>query len=128
MHTGSEHKRRGRVNWRKIARISQAEIEQQAALEKQRLGIRDEILHTRPVFKCPDIRQLRERLGLSQNQFADRYALSRRTLQQWEQKRSEPDQPTCVFLKAIEKEPDLMAQIIDGLRRQSKAIKRTISK
>ena len=60
----------------------------------------------------PDIRALRERLGLSQEVFADRFGLSPRTVQQWEQRRRSPDGPTRLLLKVIEAEPDLVARIV----------------
>jgi putative transcriptional regulator len=116
MRGGSGARKKGRVDWAKIARTSQAEIEEQAASEKRRLHISDHHLSPAwPVFRCPDIRQLRERLGLSQSEFAERYALSRRTLQQWEQERSCPDQPARILLKAIEAQPEVMHQIIRRL-------------
>ena len=59
----------------------------------------------------PDIRALRERLGLSQELFAERFCLSPRTVQQWEQGRRLPDGPTRLLLKVIEAHPDLVAQI-----------------
>jgi len=126
MQSGLESKR-GRVDRRKISSISKKEIEEQAALEKKALGIDDEGLLARPVFKSPDIRQLRERLGLSQTEFANRYALSHRTIQQWEQKRSQPDQPARLLLRAIEKEPYLMAHIINGLRKEPESAMKPIS-
>lgn len=113
MRGGSAVKKKGKVDWAKIAMTSSAEIEAQAAREKRKLGLSDERLGpARPVLKCPDIRRLREKLGLSQSQFAERYALSARTIQQWEQERSYPDQPTRILLRAIETQPELMRQII----------------
>ena len=119
--------KKGRVDWAKISSISREEIEEQAALEKAELGINFENSTARPVFRCPDIKGIRERLGLSQNQFADRYALSRRTIQQWEQRRSQPDHPARILLQAIASEPELMARVINGLRKKPASWRKPIS-
>jgi putative transcriptional regulator len=52
-----------------------------------------------------DVRAVRERLGLSQNQFAARYGFSPRTLQQWEQGRSKPDSVARAYLTVIDHDP-----------------------
>ena len=58
---------------------------------------------------------MRKRLGLSQSQFADRFGLSIRTVQQWEQGRAEPDQPARVLLALINYAPDDMHELINGV-------------
>lgn len=53
-----------------------------------------------------DVRQLRQRMGLSQSQFATRFGLPPGTLRNWEQGRSVPDAPTRVLLAVIAKHPE----------------------
>lgn len=48
-----------------------------------------------------DIKALRKKLRVSQAEFAERYGLNRRTLQDWEQGRSSPDQNHRAFLRVI---------------------------
>jgi len=69
----------------------------------------------------PDLRTLRANLGLSQSQFADRYGLSIRTVQQWEQERAAPDQPARILLALIANEPDTMQRLIESLFRKQRA-------
>ena len=57
----------------------------------------------------PDVRLIREGLGLSQAAFAARFHLRERTIQQWEQGRALPDQPARVLLRTIEMSPDVVA-------------------
>lgn len=57
------------------------------------------------VIAVPDVRQIRQGLGLSQSQFSARFGLNPRTVQEWEQKRRQPDQLAAVLLNVIEKEP-----------------------
>ena len=45
----------------------------------------------RTVIGAPDVRQIRGSLGLSQEQFALLIGVSPRTVQNWEQKRREPE-------------------------------------
>jgi putative transcriptional regulator len=52
-----------------------------------------------------DVKGLRTRLGLSQSQFATRFRIPLRTLQDWEQKRYAPDQTAATYLHVIERDP-----------------------
>ncbi len=60
----------------------------------------------------PDVRGLREHLGLSQEAFAERFHISLRTIQEWEQRRRVPDGPARNLLKVIEQEPDAAARAL----------------
>jgi len=60
----------------------------------------------------PDVRRVRAKLGLSQAAFAERFGLSTRTVQEWEQGRALPDQPARVLLKVIEEAPETVARIV----------------
>lgn len=51
-------------------------------------------------------------LGLSQQTFSDRYGIPLRTLQEWEQRRSEPDAAVISYLYAIEQAPDAVAEAL----------------
>ncbi len=52
-----------------------------------------------------DVRALREKSGLSQSQFAERYGFNPRTLQDWEQGRAKPDSAVRAYLTVIERNP-----------------------
>ena len=71
----------------------------------------------RLVIPGPDVRAIRERLGLSQEAFAKRFQLSLRTVQDWEQKRRVPEGPARVLLRVIEREPEAAARALAGSRR-----------
>ena len=51
------------------------------------------------------IRALRQGMQLSRQEFADRFGLDFRTLQDWEQGRRVPDRAARVLLAVIEREP-----------------------
>lgn len=59
-----------------------------------------------------DLRALRERPGLSQSEFARRYLLSVRTVQQWEQDQREPSEPARVLLFAIARNPRTVERVL----------------
>lgn len=55
--------------------------------------------------RVPRVKTLRRALGLTQEEFASRYHIPLGTLRDWEQGRSEPDQPAKAYLKAIAGDP-----------------------
>jgi putative transcriptional regulator len=63
----------------------------------------DEFAHAKRV---PRIKTLRRALGLTQEEFAARYRIPLGTLRDWEQGRSEPDQPARAYLTVIARDPD----------------------
>jgi putative transcriptional regulator len=58
------------------------------------------------VKRVPRARTLRRALGLTQEEFAACYHIPLGTLRDWEQGRSEPDQPTRAYLHVIAHDPD----------------------
>jgi putative transcriptional regulator len=52
-----------------------------------------------------DVRAIRGRLGLTQQQFATRFGFSVNTLRHWEQGRRVPEGPTRAYLLVIDREP-----------------------
>lgn len=63
------------------------------------------IPHRRTVLTTVDVKALRERLGLTQNQFSGMIGVSIKTLQNWEQGRREPEGPAKALLRVVEMEP-----------------------
>lgn len=74
-------------------------------------GEREGFVIHRPV----DIRRVRESLNLTRRRFAKRYRLNERTVEQWEQGRSAPDQTSETLLRLIEREPEKMAKLVAQL-------------
>jgi putative transcriptional regulator len=58
------------------------------------------------VKRIPRIKTLRRSLGLTQEEFAARYHIPIGTLRDWEQGRSEPDQPARAYLTVIARDPE----------------------
>ena len=56
-------------------------------------------------IKPPEIRRVREKLKVSQNEFALMIGVSVRTLQNWEQGRRKPEGPAKALLRIASKNP-----------------------
>jgi DNA-binding transcriptional regulator YiaG len=55
----------------------------------------------------PDVKRVREKIGLSQSEFARLMRVSIKTLQNWEQHRRSPTGPAAALLKIVSTAPDL---------------------
>jgi putative transcriptional regulator len=58
------------------------------------------------------VKVLRQRLGMTQAQFAEAFHLPITTLRDWEQHRSMPDAPARALLLAIERDPEVMRRLL----------------
>jgi putative transcriptional regulator len=63
-----------------------------------------------------DVRTLRQKLGLSQSEFAARFGFAPATVKNWEQGRTQPDGPARILLAVIAYHPDAVE---DALRKAS---------
>jgi DNA-binding transcriptional regulator YiaG len=55
----------------------------------------------------PDVKAVREQIGLSQSEFAKLMRVSVRTLQNWEQHRRNPTGPAAALLKIVSTAPEM---------------------
>ena len=63
--------------------------------------------------KKVNVKKIREMLHLSQEEFSATFGISKRTLQQWEQHRSEPSVLARNFLRVIERNPKAVQQALN---------------
>jgi len=61
----------------------------------------------------PRVKIIRRALDLTQEEFAERYHIPLGTLRDWEQGRSEPDQPTRAYLTLIARAPDYVNRTLN---------------
>ena len=54
-----------------------------------------------------DVKAVRVKTGLSQNEFARMIQISTRTLQNWEQQRRNPTGPAAALLRIVSAEPEM---------------------
>jgi len=60
-----------------------------------------------------DVRSLRQKMGVSQSQFAARFGFTAATVRNWEQGRTQPDGPSRILLAVIAHHPEAVE---DSLR------------
>lgn len=89
---------------------------------KEAIAIKRGELKPSRVFMGPNLRMnikaVRERLGLSQSEFAAMLRVSIKTLQNWEQQRRNPTGPAAALLKIVSVEPELALRVLQGVKPQ----------
>jgi putative transcriptional regulator len=66
----------------------------------------------RKARRVPRVKTLRRALGFTQEEFAVRYQIPLGTLRDWEQGRTEPDQPARAYLKVIARDPERVHRML----------------
>jgi putative transcriptional regulator len=60
-----------------------------------------------------DVRAIRHRLGLSQNEFSARFGFSLAAVREWEQGRRRPEQAARTLLLVIDRNPEMVSTILE---------------
>ena len=84
--------------------MTEAEVEAAATADPDARPMTREELRT--ARRVPRVKTLRRALGLTQQEFATRYQIPLGTLRDWEQGRTEPDQPARAYLTVITRDPE----------------------
>ena len=101
---------KGKTDWKRLRSMTEAEVRAAALADKD----------NRPLTKrqlagletVPNVRVIREALGLSQRAFALRFHLSLATVRDWEQGRFRPDQSARTLLRLIAREPEVVERTL----------------
>ena len=64
--------------------------------------------------RFPEVRTLRKRLALTQEQFAARFGVNIWILGDWENHHREPDGPAQTLLKMIDRDPEAVQRAVAG--------------
>jgi putative transcriptional regulator len=83
-------------------------------------ALREVLAHVRgenplPVEHVPpdlDVREIRRRLGMTRSEFASRFGLDGRAVQDWEQGRRRPDRAARVLLVVIDHDPAVVERAL----------------
>ena len=84
--------------------MTEQEIEEAARSDPDAQPLTEEDF--RRMRRVPQVKVIRRALHLTQEEFAARYQIPIGTLRDWEQGRTEPDQPARAYLKIIARDPD----------------------
>jgi putative transcriptional regulator len=95
------------TDWQKLQSITDAEAQANALADPDNLPVSAEALALSE--RMPRVKVIRRALGLTQEEFAARYHIPLGTLRDWEQGRSQPDQPARAYLTVIANNPQAAA-------------------
>jgi len=65
-------------------------------------------------FSPVDVKNIRAKMGMSQNEFASAFGISVSTLRHWERGDRVPHGPALVLLNVVEKEPQAVLKALAG--------------
>ena len=101
-----------RTDRARLEAMTEEEIEANALSDPDNLPLTPEELAR--MRRVPDSRRIRERLSLTQEQFAEKFEIPLGTLRDWEQSVSYPDSAARTLLRVIEQDP---GAVINALAR-----------
>jgi putative transcriptional regulator len=101
---------RGETHWARVNAMTDEEVMAAALSDPDAQPLDPEALaKMRRVFP---VKVLRQRLGMTQTEFAEAFQLPVSTLRDWEQHRSIPDAPARALLRAIDRDPETMRRLL----------------
>jgi putative transcriptional regulator len=100
----------GHTDWARVRAMSDEEVAAAALSDPDALPMTSEELAR--MRRPTDVKALRARLGMTQEQFAGAYRLPLGTVRDWEQGRTRPDAPARALLAVIEREPEIVRRAL----------------
>ena len=100
------------TDWAAVEAMTEEEIHAAALSDPDAQPIplgSDEEMAKLGLIHIPNVKKLRERLGLTQEAFAAAYRIPIGTLRDWEQFRKRPDAPARAYLTVIARNPEAVA-------------------
>lgn len=101
-----------KTNWQRFDSLSAAERSRAARADPDARPLTPSDM--KRMKRTPQTKIIRRALGLTQEQFARRYAIPLGTLRDWEQGRSEPDQPARAYLRVIARDPQGVVKALEA--------------
>jgi putative transcriptional regulator len=99
-----------RTDWARLEAMTEEEIEANALSDPDNPpSTPEELARMRPV---PNPRRIRERLHLTQEQFAERFEIPLDTLRVWEQRIAFVDPSVWTLLRIIDKDPEAVVKAL----------------
>ena len=101
-----------KTDWTRLNALTETEIEAAAGTDLDNPLLTETELKTfRPV---PNPKEIRKRLHMTQQQFAEQFELPLGTLRDWEQGTREPDSAAKSYLRVIAKNPQGVIQALNS--------------
>jgi putative transcriptional regulator len=115
----AEEARTTRIDWAKVDATTEADITRHAREDGTKTPSdhvwQKMVREGRVTFVPPaivDVRAIREKLNLSQSEFAARFGFTAAAVRQWEQGRRQPHGPARVLLTIIAHEPGAVSRAL----------------
>ena len=112
-HEPGEPRHDSGTDWERVNALTEEEIHAAALADPDAQPL--ELLIAQGWKKLVNVKKLRERLGLTQDQFAKTYWIPLGTLRDWEQRRKNADRTAQAYLKVIEKDPQAVAALLNSV-------------
>jgi putative transcriptional regulator len=103
------------TDWARIEAMTEEEAYQNALADEDNPPLTDEQLAL--LRRVPNPQEIRERLGLTQRQFAKQFQIALGTLRDWEQGASRPDSAAKAYLRVIDHNPAAVRSALDAEER-----------
>jgi putative transcriptional regulator len=101
---------RGDTDWTRLDAMTDKEVRAAALSDPDAHPLTPEQLAR--MRRVSRVKVLRQRLRMTQTEFAEAFHLPITTLRDWEQRRSTPDAPARALLLAIERDPEMMRRLL----------------
>src|SRR5215468_1964459 len=98
------------TDWTRVKAMTDEEVRAAALSDPDAQPLSPEALAK--MRRVSRVKVLRQRLGMTQAEFAEAFHLPITTLRDWEQRRSTPDAPARALLLAIERDPEMMRRLL----------------
>lgn len=105
-----EPRPRGDTDWARLGAMADREVVAAAQADPEAQPLTPE--HLAKMRRVSRVRVLRQRLCMTQVEFAEAFHLPVTTLRDWERHRSTPDAPARALLLAIERNPEVMRRLL----------------
>ena len=99
-----------KTDWARLDALTDDEVKAAALSDPDAQPLTSEQLAR--MRRASRVKVLRQRLGMTQAEFAQAFHLPITTLRDWEQQRSVPDAPVRALLLAIERDPKVMRRLL----------------
>jgi putative transcriptional regulator len=108
---GTDPKPKGKTDWARVDAMTEEEIEAAALSDPDAQPLTDEELAQ--FFRPRAIREARERLGFTPEEFARRFRIDLRSLEDWEEGRAVPESIARAYLRVIERNPEAVLDALE---------------
>ena len=100
------------TDWERVNAMTEEEIHSAALADPDAQPLPGPNGDWTGLIKLVNVKKLRERLGLTQEEFAKTYWIPIGTLRDWEQRRKNADRTAQAYLKVIDKDPKAVATLL----------------